>query len=277
MLKQVQTEATQSEGAGTAADQANAPFDLVPGDYGKGLILVCDHARNAFPPGYGSLGVPQDQLERHIAYDIGVEAVTRGIAAALDVPAVIYLYSRLFIDPNRGDDDPTLIMRISDGAAVPGNANYDDVERQFRLSEFYYPYHTAIDAMLDRAIETERDPSILSIHSFTPNWRGMDRPWHAGVLWDKDGRFPKPLIDALETEAGLVVGENEPYSGELEGDCMNKHGTCRGLRHALLEIRQDLIAHQGGIDEWIERLTRIVPPIVEDLTGTPAIAAAAGS
>lgn len=239
------------------------PFEVVPGDFGKGLVLVCDHARNAFPPGYGTLGLPAEQLERHIAYDIGVEAVTRGLAASLGVPAVIYLYSRLFIDPNRGDDDPTLIMRISDGAAVPGNAYFNEAERQHRLETFYYPYHREIDAALDKGFETGREPAILSVHSFTPNWRGTDRPWHAGILWDKDDRFPAPLIEALAAEGDLVVGENEPYNGELEGDCMNRHGTLRGLRHALLEIRQDLISDQRGIDEWIERLARLVPPIVE--------------
>lgn len=277
MLRQSDTQPSAVGRTDSVAGGGFAPFEVVPGDYGKGLILVCDHARNAFPPEYGTLGLRPDQLERHIAYDIGVEAVTRGLAANLRVPAIICLYSRLLIDPNRGDDDPTLIMRISDGAAVPGNAEVGAEERLCRLEQYYFPYHAEIDNALDRALSSVHEPAILSIHSFTPNWRGTERIWHAGVLWDKDARFPQPLIEALESEGDLIVGENEPYSGELEGDCMNKHGTDRGLRHALLEIRQDLISDQAGIDEWVDRLSRLVPPIINGFKDRTALAAAAGA
>ena len=248
------------------AGGAYAPFEVVPGDESRGLVLVCDHARNSLPPGYGTLGLPEAQLARHIGYDIGVESITRALAKQLDAPAILTNYSRLLIDPNRGRDDPTLIMRLSDGAVVPGNAYIDEEEREHRKSAFYDPYHNAITQMLDRMHTAARTPVLLSIHSFTPNWRGTDRPWHVGILWDRDDRFPAPLIAALQAEGDLVVGDNEPYTGELDGDTLNKHGTRRGFAHALVEVRQDLIADDAGQNAWTERFARLLPPILADET-----------
>jgi len=243
-----------------------APFEIVPGDESRGLVLVCDHARNCLPPGYGTLGLPDTQLARHIGYDIGVESVTRTLAKQLNAPAILTNFSRLLIDPNRGRDDPTLIMRLSDGAVVPGNAYIDEEEREHRKTAYYDPYHAAIGEMLDRMQNGSRTPVLFSIHSFTPNWRGTDRPWHVGILWDRDDRFPRPLISALEAEGDLVVGDNEPYTGELEGDTLNKHGTQRGFAHALVEVRQDLIADEAGQDAWADRFARLLPPILADET-----------
>lgn len=237
-------------------------FEFIPGAPDKGLVLICDHASNAFPPGYGTLGLPPDQLERHIAYDIGAAGVTRRLAALLGVPAVLSRFSRLFIDPNRGEDDPTLVMRISDGALIPGNAHIDSNEIKRRIKRFYEPYHAAIDTVLDAAIAAGKPPAILSIHSFTENWRGRPRPWHATVLWDRDPRLAKPLVDALRAEPGLITGENEPYTGRLKGDSLYVHGTKRGLAHALIEIRQDLIRDAAGQSAWAERLARIVTGIL---------------
>lgn len=232
-------------------------FEIVGGRADAGLVLVCDHGGNAFPPGYGTLGLPGAELERHIAYDIGAAAVTRALAAALGCPALVSRYSRLLIDLNRGADDPTLIMRLSDGAIVPGNRHLDVAEREHRLERYYKPYHAAIDAVLDACL-AHRPPAILSIHSFTPVWRGCPRPWHAAVLWDIDGRMARPLLEALRAEPRLTIGDNEPYSGALVGDTMWQHGTERGLAHALVEIRQDLIADAAGEAEWALRLARIM-------------------
>lgn len=245
--------------------EAFTAFDVIEGDPAAGLVLICDHARNALPREYGTLGLPPAELQRHIGYDIGAEAVTRGLARRLGVPAVLSRFSRLLIDPNRGEDDPTLIMRLSDGAVVPGNAHVDQAERERRLALFYRPYHDAIERVIAAASATGRDPAIVSIHSFTPAWKGVERPWHAGILWDRDGRLPKPLIAALQAEGDLVVGENEPYSGELEGDTLNRHGTRRGRAHALIEIRQDLIAADDGVAAWVDRLGRILPGLVARL------------
>lgn len=237
---------------------AEESFVVVPGRADAGLIVICDHASNAFPPGYGTLGLPADQLQRHIAYDIGAAAITRAVAAALDAPAVLSRFSRLLIDPNRGADDPTLIMRLSDGAVVPGNRRLDQAERHKRFKLYYEPYHQAIDGVIDRCLASGVPPALLAIHSFTESWKGVPRPWHVGVLWDKDSRLAKPLLSHFEAEGTLIVGDNKPYSGTLEGDCMWQHGTMRGLAHAIIEVRQDLIRDQAGQTVWARRLIDIV-------------------
>ena len=237
-------------------------YCILPGRADAGLVLLCDHAGNALPPGYGTLGLPPEQLRRHIAYDIGAAEVTRALAAALGAPAVMTRYSRLLIDPNRGADDPTLIMRLSDGAVVPGNRRLDAAERDKRMRLYYQPYHRAIDAVIDRCVASGVAPSLLSIHSFTESWKERPRPWHVGVLWDKDLRLAGPLLEGLYAEGDLIVGDNEPYSGQLEGDCLWQHATCRGLVNALIEVRQDLIRDAAGQAAWAERLCRIVAAVL---------------
>jgi predicted N-formylglutamate amidohydrolase len=177
---------------------------------------------------------------------------------------VLSTFSRLLIDANRGEDDPTLIMRLSDGAVVPGNASVDAGERARRIARFHAPYHTAVETAIVRALETGHPPAIFSIHSFTPVWRGYRRPWHAGVLWDTDPRFALPLIAALRADPALVVGDNEPYSGALANDTMYRHATRRGLAHGLIEIRQDLIGDDAGAEAWADRLEPILVRLNRD-------------
>jgi predicted N-formylglutamate amidohydrolase len=233
-------------------------YELIPGRRDAGLLLLCDHAVNAIPSEYGTLGLPADQLERHIAYDIGAAGVTRHLAQMLDAPAICTRFSRLLIDPNRGLDDPTLIMRISDGAVVPGNRRLDADERQRRVSRYYEPYHLRIDGLIESCVAAGVPPALLSIHSFTDNWKGVARPWHGAILWDRDYRFSVPLLEALRSENGIVIGENEPYDGKLAGDCMWQHGTRRGLAHTILEVRQDLIRTPEGQLAWAERIATAV-------------------
>jgi predicted N-formylglutamate amidohydrolase len=235
-----------------------APFVRIAGDPAAGLIILCDHAANRVPEDYGDLGLGPEEFRRHIAYDPGAAAVTSGLARQLGVPAVLSTFSRLLIDANRGEDDPTLIMRLSDGAVVPGNAGVDAAERERRIARFYAPYHAAITAAIDACLERGAVPALVSIHSFTPVWRGRKRSWHAGVLWDRDPRLAEPLIAALAADPNLVVGDNEPYSGALANDTLYRHGTRRGLAHALIEIRQDLIADEAGAHAWSERLAAVV-------------------
>lgn len=239
------------------------PFELIDGDPDSGYLILCDHARNALPEQYGTLGLHHDQLERHIAYDIGARGVTLGLAKRLGAPAVLSTFSRLLIDPNRALNDPTLVMRLSDGAKVPGNALMDLEERQHRIDTYYLPYDNAVAAAIDKAKAAGKPPALISVHSFTPHWKGTPRPWEIGVLWDKDARLPVPLIAALQKDRMLTVGDNEPYSGELPGDTMWRHGTSKGLAHALLEIRQDLIADDAGVENWVNRLV----PLFEELRG----------
>ncbi len=240
-------------------------FEIVPGALSRGLILVADHARNALPQAYGTLGLPQAELCRHIAYDIGVEGVLRSLCGFLGVAGIFAGFSRLLIDPNRGIQDPTLIMQLSDGAVVPGNVGMGMAERQHRIDTYYTPYHRALSGLIDEAERLGVRPVLCSIHSFTPFWKGVARPWHAGVLWDGDDRFARPLMAALAAEKDLVVGDNEPYAGGLAGDSMNAHGTQRGLVHALIEIRQDLIAEAAGQLAWAERLSRILPHVLKEI------------
>jgi predicted N-formylglutamate amidohydrolase len=245
------------------AGQATA-FTLVDGDPASGLLLICDHAENRVPPEYGDLGLPPSEFRRHIAFDPGAAAVTRGLAAALNAPAVLSTFSRLLIDPNRGADDPTLIMRLSDGAVLPGNAKVDEAERARRIARFYAPYHAAIEAAIDQAMATGVVPAIFSVHSFTPVWRGVPRPWHVGILWDTDPRLAVPVIDALRADAALIVGDNEPYAGALRNDTMYQHATRRGLAHALIEVRQDLIADDVGVAKWTARIAGILALLNRD-------------
>jgi predicted N-formylglutamate amidohydrolase len=237
---------------------ADASYTILPGSLASGILLLCDHADNAIPASYGTLGLEPAQLRRHIAYDPGAAGITRHMSRILGAPAILTCYSRLLIDPNRGEEDPTLIMRISDGAVVPGNAKLMREERQKRLELYYRPYHDAIDLHIDAMMQTGKPPVIISIHSFTENWRGWMRPWHAGVLWDKDPRLVQPLLQALRADPSLVVGDNEPYLGALRGDCIHKHSTMRGLANVLIEVRQDLIRDEDGQAEWGWRLAEIL-------------------
>ncbi|MET0745801.1 MAG: N-formylglutamate amidohydrolase [Microvirga sp.] len=237
------------------------PVEILPGSLSSGLLILCDHASNAVPAELGDLGLPETEFSRHIAYDIGAADVTRSLARRLGAPAILTRFSRLVIDPNRGRDDPTLVMRLSDGAVVPGNARLSDADIQARVERFYDPYDSAVAAAIDAALAAGVPPAIVTIHSFTPIWRGWPRPWHVGILWDADDRYARPLLAGLGAEDGLVVGDNEPYDGALAGDTIDRHATRRGLANALIEIRQDLIATKVGAEDWAERFARLLAPL----------------
>jgi predicted N-formylglutamate amidohydrolase len=238
------------------------PYEIVAGQGHSRLVLICDHASNRVPEEYDGLGLGTQEFERHIAYDIGAAALTRGLAQRTGATAVLSCFSRLLIDPNRGMDDPTLIMRLSDGAVVPGNRAVDEAERARRIARFHQPYHAAIAAAVASVRAEGHVPFLVSIHSFTPVWRGWPRPWHVGVLWDRDEQVARAMIRGFLAQGDLVVGDNEPYHGALEGDTLNTHGTKAGLPHALIEVRQDLIAAKTGVDEWVERVAKVVEPIM---------------
>jgi len=249
---------SQTGDGADAETSGKTPYELVAGNSDAHLIFLCDHASNYVPPELAGLGLNKHVFDRHIAYDIGVAELTRGLAAHFNAPAVLSKFSRLLIDPNRGEDDPTLIMRLSDGAVIPANSRLDEEGEKDRLEQFYHPYHRAISRIIDRALSREIVPVLISIHSFTPAWKGVSRPWHAGILWDRDPRFALPLIAALRGQQDITVGDNQPYSGALKGDCLYRHGTSRGLAHGLVEVRQDLIGDGAGLEEWLERLVRAI-------------------
>ena len=249
------------------AGPAFSPVEAVGGPLDAGVLLICDHASNALPPEYGSLGLKREALARHIAYDIGAASLARALASRLNAPAVLSTFSRLLIDPNRGADDPTLVMRYSDGAIVPGNARVDAAEIASRRARFWAPYRDKIAATVEAMLATGEPPALVSIHSFTPVWRGAQRRWKVGVLWDRDDRIPKPLLEGLRAEPDLSaqgIGDNEPYDGALAGDTIDAVATARGLANALLEVRQDLIADPASAAAWADRLARLMKPILAD-------------
>jgi predicted N-formylglutamate amidohydrolase len=231
-----------------------------------GLILLCDHARNAVPPEIGDLGLTPEDMGRHIAWDVGARGVTLGLAARLGAGAVLSTFSRLVIDPNRGEDDPTLVMRLYDGSIIPANRNVDQAEIERRKNAYHRPYHAAVREAIDEIIEAGETPVLVSIHSFTPQFKGRAlRPWHIALLWDRDDRLLRPLLARLRAERDLVVGDNQPYTGRLHGDCMWTHGTNRGLPHVLIEIRNDLIGTPDDQADWAARLAPMIRDAVAEM------------
>lgn len=232
---------------------------------GRGpLLFLCDHASNSLPP--GGLGLDAHLLSTHIAHDIGAAAVTRALAGAYGAPALLGSWSRLLIDLNRGEDDPTLVMKVSDGSIIPGNRGADVAEVSRRIARFHAPYHAAIDAELDRI---GANAVLISLHSFTPSWKGHPRRWEVGILYDRDVRLAAPLMLRL-TEAGFIVGDNEPYSGALEGDTLWRHGTMRGLPHVLIELRQDLVATDEQAQGFALRLKPVLDAALNDMASSGA-------
>jgi predicted N-formylglutamate amidohydrolase len=243
---------------GAAADAV----ERIEGRLDAGVLFICDHASNAVPEAYGALDLQPAEFERHIAYDIGAAPVTRRLAALLGAPAVLSRFSRLLIDANRGADDPTLVMQLSDGAVIPGNAGIGEAEIERRLALYWRPYRDAISQSVEAMMQSGPIPAILSIHSFTPTWRGSPRPWEVGVLWDSDPRLAEPLIATL-TAAGFAVGDNEPYDGALVGDTLDEEVTRRGLAGLLIEIRQDLIAATEQAISFAERLAPVLQSVLK--------------
>ncbi len=247
--------------AASAERNAYDPVEQVSGALDAGVLFLCDHACNSLPAAYGTLGLPPDQLQRHIGYDIGAAAMTRRLAARFGAPAVLTTFSRLLIDPNRGEDDPTLVMRLSDGAVVPGNARADAAEIAYRLEHFWRPYRATVAATIEAMTAAGPLPAVVAVHSFTPYWKGLPRPWEIGVLWDSDARFARPLIAGLAA-AGFNVGDNEPYDGALEGDTLDCEVTRRGLAGLLLEARQDLVATRATAEALADRCADVLGPVL---------------
>lgn len=244
------------------------PVTVVNGNGRAPAVLICDHASNAVPARLANLGLDDTARARHIAWDIGVAEVGRALAAALDAPLVLPGYSRLVIDLNREPDDPTAICVISDRTIVPGNRGLTDADRASRIAELFHPYHRAVAARIDAHLAQGRKPALISLHSFTPAMAGwgherLERPWHIGVLFDRDERLARPLLAALRARGDLVVGENEPYSARnSHGFSLEHHGEARGLPHIELEMRQDLIRDADGARRMADILAETFTPLL---------------
>jgi predicted N-formylglutamate amidohydrolase len=243
------------------AGGADQPVERIDGNCAAGVLFLCDHAANALPKAYGTLGLAREQLDRHIAYDIGAAWITRNLSRRFGAPAILSRFSRLLIDPNRGIDDPTLVMRLSDGDIIPGNARIGAEEIEYRRVHYWKPYRAAIAATIEAMLNTGPPPAVVSIHTFTPAWRARPRPWEVGILWDSDPRFAKPLIAALAKD-GFLVGDNEPYDGALMGDTLDEEVTRRGLAGLLIETRQDLVATSAYAVAFADRLARLLRPVL---------------
>jgi predicted N-formylglutamate amidohydrolase len=233
------------------------------------IVLICDHASNFIPKRFGDLGLGKRELESHIAWDPGALPVARRLSKALDATLIESRLSRLLIDCNRPLDAPDLICPVSEATAVPGNANLSLQDRQARVALSWQPFHEAVEQLIKDRLLQDRETTLVSIHSFTPVYKGVERPWHIGILHDEDRSIADPLIAALKSSGGIVVGDNEPYSpADRVYFTLERHGRSRGLSCAMIEIRNDEIGDEEGIARWAGRLARILQEL-------PSVATAA--
>ncbi len=240
------------------------PFERLESGGDAAVLVVCDHASAVIPACFGDLGLGRELRRSHVAWDIGAAAVARRLAAGLGGPAVLAGVSRLVIDCNRPLGDPGSIPAATCGVAVPGNAGIDAGEARSRAESWFRPYHGEIGASLDRLWRPGRVPAVVSVHSFTPVLAGRPRPWHVGVLWNRDPRLALPLIERLSGQAGLTVGDNQPYSGREINYTLDTHAGAAGLPHVSVELRQDLVADEAGIGHWAGLLVEMLAPLLAD-------------
>jgi predicted N-formylglutamate amidohydrolase len=232
------------------------------------FVIVCDHASNRMPPGYGSLGLAPDALLSHIAWDPGALPVSRRLSRMLDAPLLWPDVSRLIVDCNRDPDAPDLIAAESEGRRIPGNRDVGEGERIRRLGAVHVPYHHAIDACLARRGDAGRMTGLVAVHSFTPVYLGRQRPWQIGIVFDDDRRLADPMVRALKADPALSVGVNEPYSpaDRVYYTC-TRHARARGLPTVMIEIRNDQIADEEGQDAWADRLGAILASLAPVVRG----------
>jgi len=257
---------TASAPATTLIGPADPPPYTIYNNAGKApLLLVADHANREIPKVLEQLGLDAESLDRHIAWDIGSADLARGLADLLDAPLILGGYSRLLIDLNRQPDDATAIPHISDGTVIPGNAIVDEQQKSLRIASFFQPYHEAISSRLDQFQAAGITPAFLSIHTCTPMLNGMERPWHIGVMWDKDPRIAVPMLQQLNLMEGLCIGDNQPYSGRHPHDfTIDFHAEGRGIPYAGIEVRQDLVSDTAGGLKWAGILAKsLAQPLAE--------------
>lgn len=230
------------------------------------FLLTSDHYGRVLPCALGDLGIAEAELTRHIAWDIGIAGVAERLAKLLDAHLIAQRYSRLVIDCNRPPAAASSIPVISEATAIPRNEGISEWERAARRREVFAPYHDRIDAAISRRLHDERPTVLVSLHSFTPVYAGMARPWHIGALYNRDAVLPRLLLKHLRSQGDLVVGDNEPYAvSDLTDYTIPVHGEARGLVNTGIEIRQDLITDQSGQQQWAERLARIFAEIEVEL------------
>jgi predicted N-formylglutamate amidohydrolase len=251
-----------------AADEP-PPVSVYNAGAASPLLLVADHAGKTTPRALGRLGVAAPDWERHIAFDIGIAGVGRMLADALGATLIQQNYSRLVIDCNRPPGSPTSIPEISELTPIPGNVGLSEAQKEARAREIFRPYHAGIEAELERRRLAGRTTALIALHSFTPVFKGAARAWHVALLYNRDPRLAHRLLALFQNEPGLVVGDNQPYFVSDTTDyTIPVHGERRALPHALIEIRQDLIAEDAGQRQWARMLARLLPKAYADLTAT---------
>lgn len=257
--------------AAEAADQLLGEGDIPPvhevnAEGTSPFLLTSDHYGRVLPRALGDLGVAESELVRHIAWDIGIAGVAERLARMLDAHLIAQRYSRLVIDCNRPPGVASSIPVISEATAIPRNEGISEQERDARRREIFEPYHRRIGAAISRRIHDKRPTVLISLHSFTPVYAGIARPWHIGTLYHRDPVLPRLLLKHLRAEGDIVVGDNEPYAvSDLTDYTIPVHGEARGLVNTGIEIRQDLITDQSGQQQWSERLARILAEIETEL------------
>jgi predicted N-formylglutamate amidohydrolase len=223
------------------------------------FLFTCDHYGRLLPKRLGDLGVAEGELGRHIAWDIGIAGVAEQLSDRLDAHLIAQRYSRLVIDCNRPPNVASSIPVVSETTAIPGNGKLAEQAAAARRREIFDPYHYRIDAIIGARLRDKRPTVLVSLHSFTPVYAGVARPWHIGTLYHRDTTLPPLLLQALRAEPGLVVGDNEPYAvSDVTDYTIPVHGEARGLFNSGIEIRQDLIADPAGQAQWADRLARIL-------------------
>jgi predicted N-formylglutamate amidohydrolase len=243
-------------------------FSCVNGRLRSPLVIVCDHASNAVPRSLKRLGLGTKTLRQHIAWDPGTADIGRYLSRNLRAPLVLANYSRLVVDLNRGEEHPDCMRDVSDHVSIPGNRRLSRQHKTMRLDEIYWPYHTEITRRLDAVLARGEVPLLLSLHSFTPQMDGQHRPWHIGVMWNRQRQLSRRLVAQLRRDnPALVIGENEPYS--LQGDAggkntIERHAESRGLPYLIVEFRQDLVSDRASAEQWAALFLRSLLPIVTD-------------
>lgn len=244
-----------------AADEPPA-FEVVNPEGRARAVLICDHASPRVPRALHELGLPEKDRLAHIGWDVGAADVARRLSALIDAPLVLSGYSRLVIDCNREPGTEGSIPPESGGARVPGNEAVSEADARARADVLFWPYHRAIDALLDARASAGRATALLCVHSFTPVEDGERRPWDAGIIYGREDRMSQLVLEALRAEPSLVVGDNQPYSVESGGDySVPTHGEQRGIPHASIEMRQDGLTSPEGVEAWAQRLARVLAAI----------------
>lgn len=215
------------------------------------FVFICDHASNFLPAEYGTLGLPEAALDRHIAWDPGALPVARALSKSLDAALVASRVSRLAIDCNRPLDSPDLILPVSEDTVIPGNLDLSPAEREGRIALSWRPFHDAVSGVVERRLKAGRATWLVSVHSFTPVYKGVARPWQVGILHDDDTRLSGPLTAALQARGDIVVGDNQPYSpADRVYFTLERHARSRGLPCVMIEIRNDEIRDEAGQGRW---------------------------